>query len=656
MAISKFDYNLAFSRNIGWVTEQEQKILQHKRVAIAGMGGVGGSHLLTLTRLGIGGFKIADFDHFELANFNRQAGATTSSLDKAKVDRLFDMAKDINPQLEIEKFPQGVSIDNLDAFFEGVDIYVDGLDFFVFEIRQAVFKYCYENGIPAVTAAPIGMGTAVLNFLPGQMSFEDYFGFAGHSKEEKGLRFILGLAPKAVHAGYLIDPSRLDMENQTAPSTPMGCELCAGAAATQVLKILLGRGDVLAAPYGMQFDAYKNKLAYTWRPGGHKNPLQKISLNLIKRMGLPQSSTLPVYTDDKLERPIDKIIDAARWAPSGDNMQTWRFEIVNDQHLIVHGFDTEKECIYDIHGNPSKIAIGALLENIDIAAEYLGYQVRCERQAHKPDSHPTFDVYLSKAQSQSDKFQSLYPYITVRTVQRRSMRRDKLTPTEKQILQKAVGESYQVLWIDGWKEKLRVASLLFMNGKIRLTMPEAFSVHRSVIEWNAKYSEDKIPDQAVGMDGIAVKMMKWALESWDRVKFLNTFMAGTIAPRVQLDFIPGVNCGAHFLLIAEQTPSGVDDYINAGRALQRFWLTATRLNLQLQPEMTPIIFAGYVREGIQFTEVKSTVKLAEKLTRKLSGMIGESQMDRAVFMGRVGHGLRAEARSLRLPLKRLMKA
>ena len=57
-----FDYHEAFSRNLGWVTETEQEVLRNKRIAIAGMGGVGGSHLLTLTRLGIGAFNLADFE------------------------------------------------------------------------------------------------------------------------------------------------------------------------------------------------------------------------------------------------------------------------------------------------------------------------------------------------------------------------------------------------------------------------------------------------------------------------------------------------------------------------------------------------------------------------------------------------------------------
>lgn len=46
-----FEYDRAFSRNLGWLTEDEQRTLRDKRVAIAGLGGVGGVHLLTLSTL-----------------------------------------------------------------------------------------------------------------------------------------------------------------------------------------------------------------------------------------------------------------------------------------------------------------------------------------------------------------------------------------------------------------------------------------------------------------------------------------------------------------------------------------------------------------------------------------------------------------------------
>jgi sulfur-carrier protein adenylyltransferase/sulfurtransferase len=278
-----FSYDNAFSRNIGWVTANEQKILCNKRIAIAGMGGVGGVHLLTLARLGIGAFNIADFDVFDMANFNRQAGAAMSSLGKPKAEVMVALAKDTNPDVDIRIFPQGVSNDNLSDFFADVDLYVDGLDFFAFSIRQAAFAACAELSIPAITAAPLGMGTAVINFLPGEMSFEDYFQFGDLPDEEKALRFLLGLAPAGLHFGYLVDPSRVDLANHRGPSTIMACQLCAGAAATEALKILLNRGQVRAAPHGLHFDAYRGKLAHTWRPGGNRNLLQRLLLNVARR-------------------------------------------------------------------------------------------------------------------------------------------------------------------------------------------------------------------------------------------------------------------------------------------------------------------------------------------------------------------------------------
>ncbi|HEV7815009.1 MAG TPA: ThiF family adenylyltransferase, partial [Janthinobacterium sp.] len=61
------------------------------------------------------------------------------------------------------------------------------------------------------------------------------------------------------------------------------CQLCAGVAATEALKVLLGRGKVYAAPYGLHFDAYRNKLVRTWRPGGNRHPLQRLAMMLVKR-------------------------------------------------------------------------------------------------------------------------------------------------------------------------------------------------------------------------------------------------------------------------------------------------------------------------------------------------------------------------------------
>ena len=78
--------------------------MRAKRVAIAGLGGVGGAHVLTLTRLGVGQFTLAVFDHFEIHNLNRRVGSTIHPLGRAKVDVLAELASAINLHLNLRTF------------------------------------------------------------------------------------------------------------------------------------------------------------------------------------------------------------------------------------------------------------------------------------------------------------------------------------------------------------------------------------------------------------------------------------------------------------------------------------------------------------------------------------------------------------------------
>lgn len=277
-----FDYRTAFSRNLGWLTTAEQDRLRACRVAIAGLGGVGGYHALALARLGVGRFTLAELDRFELQNFNRQTGATVSTIGRPKLDVLAEMIRDVNPDAEIALFSDGVAKDNLGRFLRGADVYVDGLDYFAFEARRATFAACAEHRVPAVTAAPLGMGAAVLTFLPGRMTFEEYFRMEGLPEAEQALHFLIGLSPAMLQRGYLVDPSRVRLEEGKGPSTVIACHLCAGLAATECLKLLLRRGKVLAAPWGLQFDAYRGKLVTTWRPWGNKNPIQRIAIAIAR--------------------------------------------------------------------------------------------------------------------------------------------------------------------------------------------------------------------------------------------------------------------------------------------------------------------------------------------------------------------------------------
>ncbi|MFN2201816.1 MAG: ThiF family adenylyltransferase [Caldilineaceae bacterium] len=277
-----FDYEEAFSRNIGWLTEAELRQLRGKRVAIAGLGGVGGAHLLALTRLGVGAFNIADLDAFEVANFNRQFGAMMSQIGRPKVDVMAEMALDINPELDITKFRSGIDSANVNEFLRDVDLYIDGLDFFVTDAREAVFSVCAERNIAAITAAPLGWGVAMLAFLPGGMTFEDYFQFQGQDQLEKLRRFLVGLSPTRLQFSSLVDASRLDIENQRGPSTAVGVYLCAGFVAGNAVKILLQRGEVPSAPTSLQLDVFSNAFDVVELPGGVQHPEAQACLAALR--------------------------------------------------------------------------------------------------------------------------------------------------------------------------------------------------------------------------------------------------------------------------------------------------------------------------------------------------------------------------------------
>ena len=348
---------------------------------------------------------------------------------------------------------------------------------------------------------------------------------------------------------------------------------------------------------------------------------------------------------------LRRILELARWAPSGDNTQPWRFEIINDKHIAIHGHDTRDHVIYDFDGHPSHMAHGALLETLRLAATRFGSKADWSIRPEQSDSAPIYDVILHPSACSEDP---LVPFIEQRTVQRRPMSTTPLLPEQKEALVAAVGGNYSLQFFESFKDRLAVAHLLWKNAYLRLTCPEAYPVHRDIIEWNARYSADRIPDQAVGVDPWTAKLMHWVMQSWERVDFFNRYLTGTIAPRLQLEFLPAMGCASHILLKPKQTQSGLMDHIAAGVALQRLWLTASRLGLHLQPEMTPVIFRWYAQAGRKISAKPEINVGAIKLARQFEQLTSTQPETGFAFFCRVGHSKVPHSRSLRKELRELL--
>ncbi|HSD35906.1 MAG TPA: molybdopterin biosynthesis protein MoeY [Rhodocyclaceae bacterium] len=245
--------------------------------------------------------------------------------------------------------------------------------------------------------------------------------------------------------------------------------------------------------------------------------------------------------------------------------------------------------------------------------------------------------------------------IEKRTVQRRPMRMNALSTEWIQALEQAVGKDYQLQFFSTISLRSKVAGLLWRGAHIRLTCPEAYPVHREIIEWGARFSDDRIPEQAVGVDPLTARLMYWVLQSWKRVVFFNGFMMGTVWPRIQLDVIPAIACSAHVLLQPRVVPTSLQDRVEAGMALQRLWLTATRLGLHLQPQMTPLIFRWYVQAGQAMSASTKINAAADRLTNQLDEFFGLARGDSAMFFCRIGVCQPPVSRSLRKSLSLLMR-
>jgi len=279
---SAWAYERAFVRNLGLVSPDEQQKLRATRVAIVGQGGVGGIHLVTLARLGIGKFTIADPDTFEVANFNRQYGATVSTIGQSKVKVMEKILHDINPEAELRMI-ESVTADNAAQFLDGADIFIDGIDAFEIDMRRLLFHEAARRGIYAVTAGPIGFSTAWLTFDPKGMSFDRYFDLSdGMDKAQKFAAFLAGLVPVATHRGYM-DISYVNMKQHVGPSASLACQLSAGVAAAEAIKIILNRGPIESAPHFHQFDAYRQRYVHGKLRFGNRSWWQRFKRRLLEK-------------------------------------------------------------------------------------------------------------------------------------------------------------------------------------------------------------------------------------------------------------------------------------------------------------------------------------------------------------------------------------
>jgi len=145
-------YDEIFQRNIGVFTPEEQEKIKSLKIAVIGVGGLGGPVTENLARLGVGELRLVEPDTFESSNINRQTGAYVDTLGRNKADVLAEIARRVNPEIKVTVKTGKLFGNDLKRLIEGCDVVVDGIDYFNIDEEIELHELAKNLNIPIITS------------------------------------------------------------------------------------------------------------------------------------------------------------------------------------------------------------------------------------------------------------------------------------------------------------------------------------------------------------------------------------------------------------------------------------------------------------------------------------------------------------------------
>ena len=137
------------------IGEEALEKLQNSRVAVFGVGGVGGYTVEALARSGVGAIDVIDDDKICITNVNRQILATTKNVGKYKTDVAEERILEINPKAKVTKYNMFFTPDNADEFdFSKYDYVVDAID--MVSSKLLLVKICKDLNVPIISSMGTG--------------------------------------------------------------------------------------------------------------------------------------------------------------------------------------------------------------------------------------------------------------------------------------------------------------------------------------------------------------------------------------------------------------------------------------------------------------------------------------------------------------------
>jgi hypothetical protein len=340
---------------------------------------------------------------------------------------------------------------------------------------------------------------------------------------------------------------------------------------------------------------------------------------------------------------IVKIIKDGVYAPSGENCQPWRFHIDGGK-LSVFNIPEADQSLYNSKQKGSYTAHGALIENICISAKVHGYAT--EVLLFPDDMKPNL-VALIMFTPHEKEHDDLYDSIPKRHTNRKEYTGKKLSNEEKKALIDSVASSgfgsFHI--IDDEPTLKLLGAALAVNERVLFENKYIHKFFYDHILW-----DDKDEDKAGGFYIKTLEFLPHQLKAvklfknWSVLALLNSIL-GVSKMISKENGEKYAKSGTLGIIIANGT--GKTDYVNAGRTLQRVWLTGTKLGLAMHPCTGAIYFMEQLQDngGKEFSNFHQS--LIRKAHADIMGAFGVSGVATPMLF-RIGFAEKASARALRL--------
>lgn len=154
-------------RNQFWTKGLEgQLALRNLKIGVAGLGGMGSNIAEILVRLGVGHLNVSDPDTIEISNMNRQVIANLTTVGMTKLDACVKELLNIEPELSLKTFPEGINEENSEAFVKDMDIIINEIDVLHVDKQIHLLEAARKHGIPVYTTLVVGVGIHLYKYSP----------------------------------------------------------------------------------------------------------------------------------------------------------------------------------------------------------------------------------------------------------------------------------------------------------------------------------------------------------------------------------------------------------------------------------------------------------------------------------------------------------